>query len=332
MKKTIMFATLLAGLLLATCAFAADSQDRTSWPTHLRFLTGPAGGQWFFMGEPIAEILSNEVLPSTSRIGGGVNNIDTINNKLGDLGFTLTCFMGASQSGEDEYKNINTDNVVIMANIYPQVLYFLIRKDFADANGIKTVEELLQKQMPLRFASLKPGTASEFILQVLLKDGYNTSFDKLRAQGWQINFNNYAETADNFVGGDIDCFAYTAGTEVPLILTMESHTEVIILPIKQEVLDKLAEKFGTGTYVIKPGVYKSISQPVHTLGDYTTIAIRKDFPDDLVYEICKSLWNNKNHIASVIKDYGQLSPATAIAQKLEMHPGALKFWQEQLSQ
>ncbi len=326
--KTYIFSIILCLLALPFPALALDPPQKIGWPTHLRLLTGPNGGQWFMLGDPIAEVLSKDVLPTTSRMGGGVANIGNINKKMGDVGFTLSCFLGAADSGEAEYAGIKTDNSVLMANVYPQVLYFLVRKDFARQHGIDSVGALLQKKMPLRFASLKPGTASEFILNLLFKYGYNTSFDQLRAQGWSVSFNNYAETADNFVAGDLDCFAYTAGTDVPLIKTMEGHTEVVILPVDQKVLDLLAEKFKTGTYVIKPGDYKSITAPVNTLGDYTSLVVRKDLPDDLVYALCKSLWENKDDIAKVIRDFGTLSPRTALPKGLPVHPGAAAFWKE----
>ena len=327
-----VLATVMLASLLAVPAFAGEPSGgqggKSSWPTHLRMLTGPNGGQWFMLGEPIAEVLTSNVVITNSRMGGGVANIGAVNAKSGDLGFTLACFMGAAQSGEAEYQSIKMDNAVLMANIYPQVLYFLIRKDVADKHGITSVDELLAKKIPLRFASLRPGTASEFILSLLLKYGYNTDFDALRAQGWTVSFNNYAETADNFVSGELDCFAYTAGTDVPLIKTMEEHTELIVLPLNQKVLDMLAEKFKTGTYVIEPGDYKSVTRPIATLGDYTSIVIRKDFPDDFVYAVNKALWENRQNLADVISDFGGLSPATALPQGLPTHPGSVKFWNE----
>lgn len=319
---------LLIGLIciLPSSAPAAAAGQKEGWPTHLRMLTGPNGGQWFMMGEPIAEVISKSVAPATSRMGGGMANIDSLNKGTGDLGFSLTCFLGASQSGEAEYRDIRFDNAMLMVNVYPQVLYFLLRRDFAEEHGITSVEDLLKLKMPLRFASLKPGTASEFILNLLFKYGYNTSFEQLRQQGWLISFNNYAETADNFVSGDLDCFAYTAGTTVPLILTMEQHTEVVILPVEQPVLDLLSEKFKTSTYTIKPGDYKCVTEPVSTLGDWTCILVRKDLPDDLVFAVNKALWEGRDYISGVIRDFGGLNPATALPVGLEAHPGSVKFW------
>ena len=327
MKSLRMLFLILAVLVLLAPA-SGQATDKTGWPTHLRMLTGPSGGQWHMLGEPIAEVITRNVLPTTSRMGGGLTNIAAVNGKNGDMGFTLACFMGAGQSGEEEYTSIVTDNAVLLGNIYPQVLYFLVRRDFAEKHGITSVGSLLARKIPLRFASLKPGTASEFILNLLFKHGYNTSFEELRQQGWDIQFNNYAETADNFVSGELDCFGYTAGTVVPLIKTMEEHTDVVILPVEQDVLNLLAGKFKTGTYTIPTGVYRSVTKPVATLGDYTSIVIRKDLPDSVVYAITKALWENRDYIAGVIKDFGGLSPNTVVPAGLAIHPGAAEFWKQ----
>ncbi len=315
--------------LFASPAAAAESSGKEAWPVHLRFLSGPSGGQWHAMGDVIAETMASALLPCTSRVGGGLDNIKSINAKTADFAFSLTGFLGAAASNEPEYQSITLENTALLANVYPQVLYILVRKDFADKHGITTVEDLLRAKTPTRFASLRPGTASEFILTLVLKHGYGMDFDTLRGQGWTISFNNYAETADNLVAGDLDCFAYTAGTDVPLIHTMTGYTDLLILPMSKDVLDKLAAKFKTAVYTIQPGEYKGVAAPVTTLSDYTCLIVRKDLPDSLVYAITKTLWESKARVAAAITDFGALAPQTAVAPGVDMHPGALRFWREQ---
>ncbi|MDR0238791.1 MAG: TAXI family TRAP transporter solute-binding subunit [Deltaproteobacteria bacterium] len=314
------------GSRIALAASPAPAAGVAEQPAHLRLFSGPNGGQWFTAGERMAAILTRTVVPTTSRIGGGVANIAAVDQRRGDIGFTLACFLGAAQSGEPEYQSMIAENAVLMANVYPQVLYFLLRKEVALKYGITDITSLLAQRAPLRFASLKPGTASEFVLNMLLKYGYDTSFAKLREQGWLLEFNNYAETADNFVEGKLDCFAYTAGTEVPLILTMEKHAEVVVLPVEQRVLDLLAKKFKTTAYILQPGLYKSVPAPVATLGDSSCLIVRKDFPDDFVFAISKALWDNKADLVDAVKDFQSLSPGNAVPPGFDIHPGAKRFW------
>lgn len=322
-----MCARFLAGAALVFLAAACAAADRVGWPVHLRFLTGPNGGQWHAMGEPIADALAQAVLPTSSRTGGGLSNIEAVDRKAADIAFTLGCFLGAFESGEEEYRAARPDNVAVLANVYPQVLYVLVREDFAEERGIETMGDLLSKSAGMRFASLKPGTASEFILAVLLKYGYETDFEKLAAAGWDISFADYAEIADNLVAGDLDCFAYTAGTDVPLIHTIEEHIDVRILPIERDVLGVLSAKFRINIYEIAPGQYRCAQETIPTLGDYTCIVVRKDFPDDLAAAIARTLWKSRDEIAAVVADFGALSPETALPDGLFVHPGARRFWE-----
>ena len=336
LSLSTMFALLFGPIVTSATESATESTspkaDSTAiekrTPSHLVFLSGPKGGQWFALGALISEVLNQAIMPTSTRIGGGVANIGDIEDKNGDIGFTLTCFMGAADSGEKEYEVFKTKGVSIIGNVYPQVLYVLLRKDFADKYNIKTIKDLLAVHGPTRFASLKPGTASEFILSMLLKYGYNTNFKQLEKQNWQISFNNYAETADNFVAGELDCFAYTAGTDVPLIKTMEEYLDVLILPVETSVLDALSAKFKTGTYTIQPKDYACVTEPINTLGDYTTLIAQKDLADDVIYNTLKALYLNKEYIANTVIDFDSLSPDTAMPKGLSMHPGAVKFWTE----
>ncbi|MDR2819912.1 MAG: TAXI family TRAP transporter solute-binding subunit [Desulfovibrio sp.] len=317
-----------AALLLLTAATTCEAADHTVKPQFLRIITGPKGGQWHKMGEVMAKVLTEDVLAATSRVGGGVTNINAVNNKQADMALTLASFLGAARSGEAEYQTIQAQNVAVLANLFPQALYILIRRNVAEANGITSLGTLLRQKIPLRFASLKPGTASEFVLYLLLKYGYDTDFIKLRDQGWDVSFHNLTQIVENFMTEKLDCFAYVAaGPYGALSPIMEKHANMLALPVEQSVLDLMEQKFGTTTHVITPARYAFVSAPVRTLGDYTSLIVSADFPEDTVYSITKTLWSNKDKIASTVKDFGTLSPKTASPKGLPVHPGALKFWQ-----
>ncbi len=326
MKKFVYNVSISLLTLLICISPAAGKEKKAEWPVHLRILAGPEGGQWFSLSEPLCEILSREVLPSTYRKGGGISNIEQLNARMGEMGFTLSSFLGGSVSKAPEYADIHADSIRIIANIYPQVLYFLVRTEFLKHHNIANVGDLLQLHAPIRFALLKRGTASEFFVRILFKYGYNTDYASLREQGWRFFFNNYPETADEFVSGELDCFAYTAGTHVPLLLDMENYTKFTALPITEKVLDKMAKKFKFGSYVINPNVYKGITDPVKTLSDYTCIIVRKDLPDDLVNKILTSLWNYKGNLADKMIEFKNFSANTAVPKGIDLHPGARKFW------
>lgn len=332
MKKIKMWiwGIVVLSLSLSLTASMAYAADKANWPTQLRFMAGPPGGNWFALGTALADMWTNKDLPqTTSSTGGGVSNIINTSTQKGDLGFSVTSLLGAAIKGEADFEGKAVDNAVIMSNLYTQYTYFIMRKDFAEKNGIKSLGDIVAKKLPLRFATLKPGTASEFVVNALFTKGYNLNYKKeFKNWGGSIEYASYEGGADLLADNHLDCFAFSVGKIASIIMNIESKVDVIILPVEQEALDKLSEAYGTVTFTIEPGTYKSVTEPVKTVGDYTCIVIRKDLPDSLVYELNKALWEQRESLANAVKDMSELSPAIALPEKVPAHPGSVKFWTE----
>ncbi len=310
-------------LLTAQPSHAAEAKD----PDHLRFMAGPPGGNWFALGTALSEMWTKNVVQTTNSTGGGVSNIINSNNRKGDLGFTVTSFIGAAISGAEDFKGKNIDNAVVFANLYTQVAYFIIREDFAKKHGLNTVGDLFSKKVPVRFATLKPGTSSEFLVKVLFANGYNTNYTKLKNDNaWTVQYASYEGGADLLADNHIDVFAFSVGQIASIVMNIESRVPVRVLGVEQNALDAVTKAYGTKSHTIQPGTYKSVTSPVTTIGDYTSIVIRKDLPEEFVYKLSKAMWENKQNLTNAVKDVQELSPQTAIPANVPAHPGAVKFW------
>lgn len=320
MRKVVVC---LMALALIT---GAQAQNKAGWPDQLKFMSGPPGGNWFALGTALSEMWSKNVIQTTSSSGGGVANILNADAKKGDFGFTVASLLGAAIAGEEDFEGKAVKNSVIMANLYTQYTYFIMRKDFAEKNGIKSVDDMIAKDIPIRFATLKPGTASEFVIKALFKKGYNTNYDQLKKKKWTFEFTSYEGGADLLADNHLDCFAFSVGKVASIVMNIESNTPIVILPVGQKALDALAAAYGTTTFTIQPGTYKSVTSPVKTIGDYTCIVIRKDLPDSLVYELNKALWANRDSLAMAVKDISELNPKEALPTGLPAHPGSEQFW------
>lgn len=320
MKKAL---AILLALLAVSGAFA---QDKAGWPAQLQFMAGPPGGNWFALGTALSEMWSKNVLQTTSSTGGGVSNILNVDLKKADFGFSVTSLVGAALAAEEDFTGRTVKNTEIMANLYTQYTYFIMRKDFAEKHGIKSVDDMIAKNIPIRFATLKPGTASEFVIKALFKKGYGVNYEALKKKNWTFEFTSYDGGADLLADNHLDCFAFSIGKVASTVMNIESTTPVVILPTGQKALDALAKAYGTTTFTIEPGIYKSVTTPVKCVGDYTCIVIRKDLPESLVYELNKALWANKASLAMAVKDVGELNPKEALPAGLPAHAGSLKFW------
>ncbi len=323
------FVALLFCALTISVGINSPAMAETKAPDHLRFMAGPPGGNWFALGTALSEMWTKNVVQTTNSTGGGVSNIINTNTKKGDLGFTVTAFVGAAIKGEADFKGKKIENIAVFSNLYTQVTYFVVREDFAKKHDINSVDDMIAKKIPVRFATLKPGTSSEFMVKVLFKEGFNTNYATLKDDhDWSVQYASYDGGADLLADNHLDVFAFSVGQVASIIMNIESRVPVRILPVGEAALAAVSKAYGTIAHTIKPGVYKSVTTPLKTIGDFTSIVIRKDLPEDFVYNLTKAMWENKASLAGAVKDMNELSPATAIPTGTPMHPGALKFWNE----
>ncbi len=325
--RAVVF-TMLLGWGMTAYGGALPDVGTNDWPAGLKILAGATGGQWDALGIAISGALNRSVLPTTCYLGGGISNIANIAAGSGDIGFSMCCFLHNKKLYKDLYGNLSIDNAMLLARIYPQVLYVLVRKEFAQKHGIKSMEDLLKQRIPVHCATLKKGTGSRFLFQLLLMEGYQSSFDQLRRQGWKIHFHSYSEIADKFANKELDCFVYMAGSNVPIILSMEKYVDITILPISKKILQSLQDKYNINIHYIDPKIYQCVNGPIYTISDYTCLVVNKELPKNLVYNITKTIWEQRAYIGYGVKDFLYLSPNTAIDAKARVHPGAIAFWRE----
>lgn len=329
LMKKLTFLVLLVALLASAAApaFAAPT-PKAGWPSQLKFMSGPPGGNWFALGNAFADLWSREVLQTTSSTGGGVSNIINADVKKGDFGFSVTSLLGAAIKGEQDFLGRPAKNSVVMANLYTQYTYFIMRKDFAKKHNITKVSDIFDKKIPVRMATLKPGTASEFVVKSLFMKGYGVTYKDIKKMGGSVEFASYDGGADLLADNHLDMFVFSVGKVASIVMNIESNTDIVILPVDDSALKALSDAYGTVTLTVEPGIYKSVKKPVKTVGDYTCIVIRKDLPEDLVYDLCNSLWKSKAALAKAVKDIDELDPKTAVPAGVPAHSGAIKFWKQ----
>lgn len=298
-----------------------------AFSTSYKFVSGPQGGNWFVLGGAISSYFSENGIETTNSVGGGVGNIININRGHADLGFTVGSLLGSALAGNPKFQG-KVDNVVVLANLYPQVTYFVARSDFVKSHGIKSLGDAV-KVKGLRIATLNPGTASEFVVSSILSDGYGVDWRSIRRDGGKVQFTSYSDGANLIADNNIDIFAFSVGEVASIVFNIESQADVVILPVDHSVIEKVGEKYGTGTYVIRPGVYKGVTSDVPTVGDYNVLIVRKNLDDATVTKMSKVLFDSRERLANAVKDFASFGLGTVISSTLPMHEAA-KFYFESL--
>ncbi|MBQ6908934.1 MAG: TAXI family TRAP transporter solute-binding subunit [Synergistaceae bacterium] len=288
MRKLLIILMLILALLI-TQASAAEN-------INLRFMTGPAGGNWNILGEVLADAWRNAKIANVkTNVGGGVSNILNIHAKRCDIAFSVLSLFHAAIKGDGDFKGRSVDNAMLLTNLYTQYTYFIIRKDFAAKYNINNLEDIINNKIPVRFATLKPGTSTEFIIKAIFDKAYNLDYKtELRKWGGSVEYVSYQGGYELLSDKHLDMFAFSVGKNSQAVQNILSKLDVTILNISQDALNKLAQAYGTVTV--------KIDDNINTVGDYACLVVRKDLNQTLIYNLCKAIWSNRDEILKSVPD------------------------------
>jgi TRAP transporter TAXI family solute receptor len=315
MKKLMKVLLAAAPLVLAgNVAVQADE--------FIRIASGPSGGSWYPLGAKMAEIFGKiDGLSVSNGPGGGVGNVLDVNKKESELGWTYghTSYDGF-KGNAPTFKSANP-NIRHLATFYPAGLQTVVPAK----SDIKSYKDLKTK-------NISPGKLkwSGYAAAKMIYAKYGFTVEDVKKGGGTVHHVGYSDSVSLMKDGHIE--AFTALTSVPQasLLDLEFSPGVRFLSIDKPILDGiLKQNPGYIKLDVTKEHYKSIKEPVSTLGAVTIMVVHKDVPEDVVYKITKALWDNHAELVKVKKVWNSVKLEKALlGAALPVHPGAKKFYDE----
>jgi TRAP transporter TAXI family solute receptor len=307
---------------LALVAPLALFATTASAETFVRMVSGPAGGSWYPLGAKIAEVWGKDVkdIATSNGPGGGVGNVKDVNKGDAEVGWSYghTVFEGW-QAGEGFDKE--TKNVRHLATLYPAAMQTAVPK----SSKIMSYADLKDK-------NISPGKAqwSGFAAYNMIVQEYGYSVDDVKKSGGTVHHVSYSDSVALMKDGHIDAFAGLTSYPQASFLDLEFSPGIRLLPVDEAVLDKILKRNpGYIRVDITPDHYKSVAKPIPTLGAVTVMIVSKDLPDDVVYAMTKSLWENHGEFVKVKDTWNSVKLENALlGAAVPVHPGAKKFYDE----
>src|SRR5262245_10273381 len=284
----------------------------------IRIMSGPQGGSWYPLAGAIQTIVEKEVPGTSVRVapGAGISNVLGVENNKAEMGFgnSVSTFDGIH--GNDPFKK-KTDNVCHIATLYFQYFHIVALAD----SGVKTVGDMGGKVLTTQ----QKGNTGEQMTRDVLKV-YGLDYAKLR----KVKYCSYADSVEQQKDGNAQVF--TGVTTIPASAVMDIGTsrKITIVPVPDDKL-KALQKINKGydKRLIKAGTYPGMDKDVQTIGTWTHLMMRCSTPEDLVYNITKSLAKNTEHLGNVVSAVkGLTAKELAIDVGVPYHPGARKFYRE----
>lgn len=304
----------LAAFLMVPSAVAAQK--------FLRMFSGPEGGSWYPLGSAMMSIVEKNLgISSSNGPGGGVGNCKAVNGGRADLGwsYTHTAYNAFNARGKFTKKNTNLRHLM---SLYPGVFQIAVPKK----SDIKSVADLKDK----RIVPGKIGFSGTVIAELVLK-AHDITFDSIKKNGGSISYVGYSDSAALMKDGHSDCYMAVTSCPQATIIDLNFRPGIRMLPIDAVHMKKiLGMEPGLMETVIPQSAYKGLPGDIPAVGTVTCIVINKDVPDDVAYNIVKTLYANFPELAKVKKKAIEASkPDKALAgARIPVHPGALKYYNE----
>lgn len=296
-----------------TAAPAASGTAQT-----LKLATGGTTDTYYAYGGVIANTL-NSKLPNVQlnvqSTGASKANIFLIDDGEADAALVQNDVMDYASKGTDLFEEdgaVTTFSTA--AALYAEVCQIISSGD------IKSVEDLKGKRISVGDA----GSGVEFNARQIL-EAYGITFDDI-----EVNNLSFGDSADALKDGKIDAFFCTAGAPTTAISELSTTNAINLLGIDDAHAKALQDKYAFYTqYTVPSGTYKGVDSDVVTVAVKATLIVSDKLSDDVVYELVKGIFDNKDAIVSGHAKGAELDTTYAVEGiSVKFHPGAEKYFKE----
>ena len=203
-------------------------------------------------------------------------------------------------------------------SLHPEPLTVVARAD----SGIDTVADLRGKRVNIG----NPGSGQRATTDALMAANGWTMADFAQASELPSD-----QQAAALAAGSVDAIVFTVGHPAGEIWDATKSTAGQFVPITGPAVERLVTDSPYYTKAVIPGgLYRGNDDPTPTFGVRATLVTTAATPDDVVYLVVKSVFEN-------FEDFKRLHPALAHLDRREMaraaltaplHPGAERYYRE----
>ncbi len=286
--------------------------------------TGGVTGVYYAVGGAICRLMNKDraktgIRCSTESTGGSVFNVNAIKTGDQEFGMAQSDVQYNAVKGLAQFKEGGpVTELRAVFSVHPEPFTVLARPEA----GVTKFEDFKGK----RFNVGNPGSGTRASMEELLT-----------ALGWKLSDFSLAselkadEQGTALCDNKIDGFYYGVGHPSAAIQDPTTSCGAKLIALEGPVIDKLvSDKPYYAKATIPGGMYANNPNPTNTYGVVATLVTSAKVPDEVVYTLVKSVFENFDEFKKLHPAFVNLDPKAMIKNGLtaEMHPGAVKYYKE----
>lgn len=294
--------------LIGSMAYAAEAPD------YLTFVGGGQGGAWYLGAAAMAEIAKN-LWPNVSTTvtpGGSLANLQSVGRRKIDIAYSFAMDVTAAHRGTLAFEGRPLKDIRAIMSTNAAYLSTVAKPE-------------IQSYRDLAGKSVAPGRAGMTGLatfrNVVEEVGIANQVEEVNT--------DYPEMSGLFKDGIVSSATVIGSIPHSTINEILSTAEGHLLSMDEELLGRLSEKYNYERMVIPAGTFIGQKKDVVTAGSVTQVVTHADLPDEWIYKLTKSTWENRERLVQAHPSYKELTEEMVLSGiRVPLHPGAEQYWRE----
>lgn len=314
MKMNKRFLGAVAAMVF--CGGLAQAQTHEGWPADIKIGTASQGGTFAIVGSGIASLLSDKlgVNASAEITGGPVQNVTLLQTgehqlALATLGPAKEAWDGLSPLAP----GLEHHDLRALLPMYVTPFQTITLK----SSGIELLADMDGKRVNFGPAT---GTSGTYFPKI-----YDILGIKARA-----SFSGGADAASQLTDGLIDAVSFAGGVPIPFFSQLTVEADAVMFGLTEDERAKvLAAMPALSEFTIKAGTYSGYDFDQPTVGIWNFVLANASMPEDLAYEITKTVLENNDYMQQVHSVTRDMIAENWNANKvIPFHPGAARYLRE----
>ena len=295
----------------------ADDQQTTTTPVAITLATGGTSGTYYAVGGVMKTVLDSKLTLSTLNVestGASVANVNMITDGQAQMAILQSDVINYAHEGTNSFDGAPEDNALWVAGIYNETVQILAKP------GINTVSDLKGKTVCVGDV----GSGTEINAWQVLSAAGLTKDDINAVNG------SFQDGVDQLKDGKIDAAFTVAGAPTTAIVDYATTNTLNLVSLSDDELKAIQAEY---PFLIrddlKAGTYTGQDKDVICVAIQATLVASQELSEDVVYELLKAMFDNKDALVEGHAKFGFLDAASASAgATVPMHPGAEKYYKE----
>ena len=314
-------------LFFALCISCGPPRENSQ--THsLIIATATPGGTYYPVGVALGTIVTQKLQPKIAAAAinsaGSGENIQMLVNREVHLAILQGLYGTMAYNGQGTYQGQPVRELRSITMLWENVEHFLLRASDAKTGAIDDLKKLGRK-----YAIGKRGSGTEGATRTIL-----AALDISPDMDFTPEYLGYSPSAQAMIDGRIAGATLSAGPPVAAvtqIFAQLGEDAVSVLTFDNTHLATIQKAFPVWTpYTIPPNTYPGQSKAIETIAQPNFLACRADLPEDVIYAITKTIYENLAEMQNIHKATLAMSVEKATAGlAVPLHPGAVRYYREQ---